>query len=145
MITGALAAIGFAITIILTKKLTQTTTITCILFYLTGMQALFGLIFAGIDGDIAVPTAANTPWIILIGCAGLMAHFCLTTALSLAPATIVVPIDFARLPAIAIVGMLFYNEPIDAFVLIGALVIFGANYLNIWSENRPKPSLQSTS
>ena len=48
----------------------------------------------------------------------------------------VVPIDFTRLPLIAVIGMLFYNEPLDLFVLLGALVIFGGNYLNIWSETR---------
>ncbi len=46
------------------------------------------------------------------------------------------PIDFARLPVIAVVGMLVYNEPIDLFVILGAAIIFGANYLNIWSETR---------
>ena len=50
------------------------------------MQAVFGLIGAGYDGDIALPSAAALPWIILIGFAGLIAHFCLTTALSIAPA-----------------------------------------------------------
>ena len=72
----------------------------------------------------------------MIAVAGLVAHFCLTTALSLAPATIVMPIDFTRLPVIAIVGMLLYAEPLDPFVLLGAALIFGANYYNIWSSTR---------
>ena len=72
----------------------------------------------------------------LIGFAGLLAHFCLTNALSIAPATVVIPIDFTRLPVIAIVGMLLYNEPLDLFVFAGALVIFAGNYLNIWNETR---------
>ena len=55
-------------------------------------------------------------------------------ALSLAPATVVVPLDFARLPLIAVVGMLLYQEPLDVFVFLGALFIFGGNYLNIWTE-----------
>ena len=134
ILTAALAAIGFAGSAVFTRKLTRTETITCILFYLTVMQAGLGLVFAGFDGDIALPTAANLPWVVLIAMAGLVAHFCLTTALSLAPATIVMPIDFARLPVIAIVGLLLYAEPLDPLVLLGAALIFGANYYNIRSS-----------
>ena len=136
ILTAALAAIGFAGSAVFTRKLTRTETITCILFYLTVMQAGMGIVFAGYDGDIALPTAANLPWVVVIAIAGLVAHFCLTKALSLAPATIVMPIDFTRLPVIAIVGMLLYAEPLDPFVMIGAVLIFGANYYNIWSSTR---------
>jgi len=135
-IAAALAAIGFAGSAVFTRMLTRTERITCILFYLTVMQTAFGLICAGFDGDIALPSAASWPWLILIACAGLVAHFCLTTALSLAPASVVMPVDFARLPIIAAVGVLLYAEPLDAAVLIGGAVIFAANYLNIRAESR---------
>lgn len=140
-VTAALAAIGFAGSAVFTRKLTRSETITCILFYLTIMQSAFGLICAGIDGDIALPTAQNWPWIVLIACAGLLAHFCLTTALSMAPATVVMPIDFARLPVIAVVGMALYGEALDVLVFLGAVLIFGGNYLNIWSETRKQPKI----
>ncbi|MBO9405897.1 DMT family transporter [Shimia sp. R9_1] len=135
-IAAATAAIGFALSAIFTRKLTRTETITCILFYLTVMQAGLGLLFAGFDGDIALPSWESLPWIILISCAGLVAHFCLTTALSLAPAAAVMPIDFIRLPLIAVVGMTLYGEPLDIWVLVGATIIFAGNYLNILSQIR---------
>ncbi|WP_425100552.1 DMT family transporter [Tropicibacter sp. S64] len=138
LVTAALAAIGFAGSAVFTRRLTRTEPITQILFWLTAMQACFGLVCAGFDGDIALPAAASLPWIVLIACAGLVAHFCLTTALSLAPATVVMPIDFARLPVIAFVGMLLYGELLDPWVFLGAAVIFGANYLNILHETRPR-------
>ncbi|EBA10997.1 DMT family transporter [Roseobacter sp. CCS2] len=131
LMAAAGCAVFFAFTAIFTRKLTQTETITTILFYLTVMQAVFGLICAGYDGDIAVPSVVALPWVILIGCAGLLAHFCLTKALSIAPASIVMPIDFVRLPTIAIVGVLLYQEPLEIWVFVGAILIFGANYLNI--------------
>ncbi len=131
LIAAASCAVFFALTAILTRKLTQTETITTILFYLTVMQAVFGLICAGYDGDIALPSLAALPWVILIGCAGLLAHFCLTKALSIAPASIVMPIDFVRLPTIAIVGVVLYQEPLEIWVFVGAALIFAANYLNI--------------
>lgn len=135
-IAAATAAIGFAGTILITKRLTRTETLTCILFWMTLIQSAFGLICAGIDGDIALPSVPSVPWLAVIACCGLLAHFCLTTALSLAPATLITPVDFIRLPLIAVVGMVFYNEPIDALVILGAAIIFGANYLNLWSETR---------
>jgi drug/metabolite transporter (DMT)-like permease len=135
-IAAAAAAIGFAGSILMTKRLTRTESLTCILFWMTLLQIGFGLACAGYDGDIALPSLTSAPWLVLIGCAGLLAHFCLTTALSLAPATLVTPVDFLRLPVIAIVGLLVYGEAVDVFVLVGAAVIFGANYLNLWRETR---------
>jgi drug/metabolite transporter (DMT)-like permease len=135
-LTAALAAVGFAGSAVFTRRLTRHATITCILFWLTVMQAAFGLLCAGFDGTITLPSLANLPWVVVIAFAGLVAHFCLTTALKLAPATVVMPIDFARLPVIAIVGMLLYAEPLDRYVFLGAAVIFGANYANITYEGR---------
>lgn len=139
LLYAAAAAVFFALTVLLTKRLTRTNTITSILFFLTTIQLVFGLITAGYDGDIALPHAQSLPLLILVGLAGLLAHFCLTTALSIAPATVVVPMDFARLPVIAIAAMLLYGEPLELWVFVGAAIIFGANYLNIWNETR-KPA-----
>jgi len=136
VITAASSAIFFALTIMLTKRLTRSQTITCILFYLTVTQLVFGVIMAGYDGDIAVPEVAQMPLLLLIGVAGLMAHFCLTNALSIAPATVVVPIDFVRLPLIAVIGMLVYAEALDVWVFIGGAIIFAGNYMNLWIESR---------
>jgi len=136
VIAAAASAIGFAGNILFTKRLTRSATITCILFWLTVMQAAMGLVTAGWDGDIAWPSAAAWPWLAVIGCAGLLAHLCLTNALAVAPAAVVVPFDFIRLPVIAVIGMALYGEALDIFVFLGAAVIFAANYLNIWTESR---------
>ncbi len=137
-VTAAGAAVCFALTGILTKQLTRHASVTCILFYLTVMQLVFGLVCAGFDGDIALPTLATLPGIVVIGLGGLAAHYCITTAMTLAPATVVLPVDFARLPVIAMVGMLVYDEPIKMSVFLGALLIFGANYANVLAETRPR-------
>jgi drug/metabolite transporter (DMT)-like permease len=142
VIMAASSAIFFAFTIIFTKRLTHTQSITCILFYLTVLQLGFGLITAGYDGDIALPNAETLPWLVLIGVAGLLGHFCITNALAIAPATVVVPIDFVRLPVIAIIGMLAYGEVLDLLVLLGAGIICAGNYLNIWSETRGTTTLK---
>lgn len=143
LIAAALAAVGFAGTTIFTKRLTRTETVTCILFYLTVMQALLALGFAGFDGDIALPSVNILPWLLLIGVAGLLAHFCITTALTLAPALVVIPVDFARLPVIAVIGMLVYHEALDFWVMLGAAIIFASNYYNIYAENRASRSARA--
>ena len=135
-IAAACAAIGFAFTAIFTKKLTARTTLINILLYMTVLQSIFGLIFAGYDGDIALPLRGNLIWLLVIGLGGLTAHVCLTKALSIAPATLIMPIDFVRLPLIAVIGFMFYNEPVEGWVFLGAAIIFTANYLNIWSGTR---------
>lgn len=130
-ITAALAAIGFAGSALFTRRLTRTENVVSILFWLTVMQVAFGLICAGVDGRIAWPSAASWPWLVLIACAGLSAHYCLTSALSLAPASIVMPMDFLRLPVIALVGWILYSEALDPWILAGGAVIIGANWLNL--------------
>lgn len=100
------------------------------------MQLVMGTMMAGYDGEIALPTATTLPWVILIGVAGVIAHYSLTSALAIAPATVVVPIDFIRLPTIAVIAMLVYGELIDFWVFIGAVLIFAGNYFNIWVETK---------
>jgi len=134
--TAALSAVAFAWTTLMTKKLTRTESVTCVLFYLTVMQAVFGVVCAGYDGDIAVPSMTALPYVMVIALCGLLAHFCITSALALAPATVVIPVDFARLPVIAVIGMLAYGEALDIMVLAGAVLIFVGNYSNILHETR---------
>lgn len=136
IVTAASSAVFFAFVTITTKQLTRFAQIGCIVFWLTAMQAVLGVCAAGIDGAIALPSRQTFPYLLLVGCAGLLAHFCITKALAIAPATVVVPFDFARLPTIAVVGMILYHEPIDHWTLLGAAVIFGGIFLNVWSENR---------
>ena len=136
VIAAAGAAIGFAGSAIFTRRLTRTENVLTILFWLTVMQAVFGLVTAGLDGDIALPTTAALPWLVLIGFAGLLAHLCLTSALRLAPAAVVMPVDFVRLPLIAVIGWLFYAEGFDPLVLIGGGIIIAANWVNLRIEAR---------
>lgn len=134
ILAAAASALCFAISAIMTKRLTWAESIVSILFWLTVMQAIFGLATSGWDGEVALPTARTLPWLLVIGAAGVIAHLCLTTALSLASASIVVPIDFARLPLIALVGFWLYAEPLSLAVLLGGGLIFFANWFNIRSD-----------
>ena len=134
ILAGAFCAIGFAITAITTKKLTSTDSILCILFWLTIMQFLFGLICSGFDGFIDYPKGNEIFWVIIIGFCGLCAHFCITMALSLAPAIIVSPMEFLRLPFITMIGYFIYNETLDWYIFLGAFIVLIANIINIKFE-----------
>ena len=130
------SAIFFALTNIATKRLTRNESIWSIMFWLTTMQLIMGIIFAGWDFDITLPDAQSLPFILIIGCAGLSAHFCITNALSLAPAALVVPIDFARLPFIALLGWLIYGESVEIWLFVGAALILAGNFINIVSSRQ---------
>jgi len=131
ILAAAGSAICFALSMLLTKALTRGEALITILFWLTLMQLGMGLAAALIDGQMRLPTADTWPWLVLIGVAGVVAHLCLTTALSLAPASLVVPFDFVRLPLIALVGAAFYAEPLNLRVLLGGGIILAAIWLNL--------------
>ncbi|QIE54009.1 DMT family transporter [Pikeienuella piscinae] len=139
VIAAALCAFGFTATSITTKLLTRTEATVSIMFWLTLMQLCFGLITAGYDLDFTLPALEDMHWVAAVGICGLSAHFCITSALALAPATVVAPLDFARLPIAAVVGMIFYDEALAPLVLVGAAVIFAANFVNIRAETRATP------
>lgn len=132
VLAAAASAVGFAATSILTKRLTRDEAIITILFWLTAFQAVFGILAASYDGQINWPTGQTLPWLGLIGVCGVLAHFSLTSALTLAPASFVMPFDFVRLPLIAVIGAFAYGEPMDPYVLGGGAVIF----LGIWISIR---------
>ncbi|WP_417248942.1 DMT family transporter [Celeribacter sp.] len=147
---GTLAAIacafGFAGSALFTKRLTRRAdgTVTNVLFWLSVMQLVFGIICAMLDGEMRFFTLAEAPLLAAFALAGLLAHFCLTTALSLAPASVVTPIDFLRLPLIALIALVLYGEPTTVETFIGAAIIFGANYANIVVESRRARTLSQS-
>ncbi len=139
LVAAALAAIGFAGSAVSTKILTRHVPVMQILFWMTLLQGIYGLACSyAFIGHLTLPDMHSAGWLVLIGCCGLVAHFCLTTALSFAPASVVMPIDFARLPVIAVVGMMLYGERLDLWVFVGAALIFAANAVNLRAAAAPR-------
>ncbi len=124
-----IAAICYALAHVLTKKLTSTDSTLAILFYMTVVQLPLGLMAS--LGDWYWPLLIEWPLIVVLGLSALSAHYCLSSAFRLADASIVAPMDFLRLPLAAGFGVFVYNEPIDPFVIMGALIIMTGIYLNI--------------
>ena len=128
-----LAAFGYAITMITTKKLTITETTFAIIFWMAVIQFPLSLIGSDPAAFLNIDTRHILP-AIGIGTAGLTSHYCLSNAFRSGDATLVVPLDFMRIPLIAVVGWAFYGERLDLFVLLGALIIVSGVLWNLRSE-----------
>ena len=136
IVAAVACAICFAGSMMATKSLTSDQSITCILFWLTLMQLAMGLVATVFTGTITFPEGINIFWIVIVGIGGLTAHFCITNALALAPAIVVIPLDFMRLPLISVIGFLAYGEAFELPILVGAGVIFIAILLNLKAEKQ---------
>jgi drug/metabolite transporter (DMT)-like permease len=134
-IAALLSAVGFAMNLMLTRLIMRRDSVLCVLFWMTLLQTLFALVLAQLGG-FTWPSAGLWPWLVVVALTGLSAHYALTSALALAPASTVAPMEFFRLPIIAVVGVWLYAESLDPFVFLGAVIIFTANWLNISGERR---------
>jgi len=129
------AAIGFALTNIVTRLISREDTLPCVLFWMTLSQAAMGFACAA-PGGITLFSWEMSPWVLFVGLCGLTAHFALTRALFLAPASVVAPMEFLRLPALATAGAILYGEPIELAVFLGAALIIAGNIVNIRDKER---------
>ena len=131
------AAVGFAISVVMMKALTRTDGVVVILFWMLVIQSAIGLVPA-----IAVwrwPSAPTWGWIVVIAFLGTYSHYCLTRAMLHADATVVVPMDFLRVPLAALAGWLIYGERIDTLTAMGAVLILSGNLLNLKGSGARKP------
>ena len=131
------AAVGFAVTLTLTKILTRSDPPLTILLYMSVIQLPMGIALAAFVWT--TPDLMQLFWLFVVGAAGLSAHYCTARALILADQTVVVPIDFMRLPLIVAVGVALYGESAELLVLVGAALIFAGNYYSIFRESLLKP------
>ena len=105
-----IAAFGFAAAVLATKKLSSTEAPLTIVFYMTLIQLPMGLIPA-LDGFV-MPTGITWFWLGLVSFCGLSAHYCMARAFRWGDATLVVPMDFLRLPLIigGVYGNVLYES-----------------------------------
>jgi drug/metabolite transporter (DMT)-like permease len=133
------AAIGFGISMALVKSLTRTDSALTVIFWMIVVQAVLG--FLPTLYVLTWPTADVLGWIVVIAVCGTISHYCLASAMRYADATIVVPMDFLRVPLTAAVGWLVYAERLDLYTVLGAALILTGNLLNL-KPNAPVPPAQ---
>jgi len=136
VVGAGFSAVAFALTNIYTRKLTKTESTLTIIFFLTSIQLIFGFATSFIDGKLDLPSSETIPWIVVLGIGGLVAHYCITTALTYAAPSVVAPIDLFRLPLVVLIGIIFYSESGDVYIYVGSLLIVLANWLNIKKANK---------
>lgn len=136
------AAFCYAVSHASTKGLSKTESPLTILFFMCAIQLPIGLMLT-INSWIA-PTLQQCSWLIVIGITGLTAHYCMTKAMQYAEVSLVVIMDFLRLPVIGIVGALIYGESIEYSLFIGALFMLLGNLLVVINLTTRKPNKAGT-
>jgi drug/metabolite transporter (DMT)-like permease len=131
------AAVGFGVSVAMVKSLTRTEQTLTILFWMLAVQSV-----AGFFPALHVwqwPSAHVWGWVLLIAFCGTFSHYCMARALLHADATVVIPMDFLRVPLTAAAGWLLYSERLDLFTVLGAALILTGNLLNL----KPNPSTKA--
>ena len=131
------AAVGFGISVAMMKSLTKTEATVAIIFWMLVIQSA-----AGFFPALYVwkwPSPDVWAWIAVIAFCGTFSHFCMARAMLYADATIVLPMDFLRVPLTATIGWLIYAERLDLFTVLGAALILIGNLLNLRSSD-PVPA-----
>ncbi|MFL6792060.1 MAG: DMT family transporter [Bradyrhizobium sp.] len=123
------AAVGFGISIAMVKSLTRTEQTLAIIFWMLVVQSA-----AGFFPSLYVwnwPPTYVWGWAIVIAFCGTFSHYCMARAMLHADATVVIPMDFLRVPLTATAGWLIYSERLDLFTVLGAVLILAGNLLNL--------------
>ncbi|PSV54407.1 EamA family transporter [Photobacterium sp. GB-50] len=128
------AAMCYAVSHASTKLLSTSDKPLTILFFMCLVQLPFGLILAYQGWQS--PNIFAWGWIVLVSVSALLAHFCMTKAMQFADVTLVVMMDFLRLPLIAIVGFYVYEEGIDWTLFLGASFMLVGNLMNVSSPRK---------
>jgi len=122
-------AVGFGISVTMVKGLTRHDSVVRIMFWMLVIQGLIGIVPA-----LWVwrwPSAETWAWIVVIAACGTFSHYCMAKAMTYADATVVIPMDFLRVPLSAALGYLLYSEMLDAWTVAGAAMILFGNLLNL--------------
>jgi len=135
------AAVGFGVSIAMVKSLTRTEHSVAIIFWMLVVQSLAGL-FPALYVWTWPPTFV-WGWVVVIAFCGTFSHYCMARAMLHADATVVVPMDFLRVPLTATAGWLIYSERLDLFTVFGAVLILAGNLLNL-RAGAPSPARAAT-
>lgn len=123
------SAFGFAGSVVLVKSLTRTDAAVKVSFWMLVVQSAIGLVPA--LQAWAWPAPATWGWVSVVAFCGVYSHYCFARAMQHAPATVLVPMDFLRVPLTAAAGWAIYGERVDMLTVLGVLLILAGNLLNL--------------
>jgi drug/metabolite transporter (DMT)-like permease len=84
------------------------------------------------------PSLEQLGWAALLGAAGSTGHFCMSRALATADATVVAPLDYLRLPIVALIAFIAFGEVPGIWVWVGGSVIAASSVYIAQRESRAK-------
>ena len=135
------AAVGFGFSMAMLKSLTRTESALAVIFWMLVVQSAAGALPALYVWTW--PSAHAWGYIVVIAVCGTFSHYFLAKAMQYADATVVVPMDFLRVPLTAAAGWLIYAERLDLFTVLGAALILTGNLLNL-KPGAPVPARAGT-
>jgi drug/metabolite transporter (DMT)-like permease len=128
------AAILFSVGNTFSKSLVKTDRPLTILFYMSLIQLPIALALS--YQSLIMPDAVQSFWMLVIGLTSMASHFCMSKAMQKTDLSIVVTLDFFRLPLITLVGVLLYQEAFKWVMVVGALMVFSANLINLYQSKK---------
>jgi drug/metabolite transporter (DMT)-like permease len=139
-LVALLAAVMSASVAISIKFLTRTESPDAIVVFTTALWVPMTMVPALLFWQ--TPSGTTWLWLVLAGLFGTVAHMCWTRALQLGDASILTPISFMQVLVVGVFGWWLFDESVDHYTLIGALIIFGSNlYLAHREITRAKPAV----
>ena len=125
---GALLAIFnaflLAMTLLVVKVLTRTERPESVVIYMVLLQSPMALVPALFVWQW--PEPLTWLWLFALACAGTAGHILFTRAMAIAEVTQVQPFEFIRLPLIAVIAYLLFDEVPTVWTWLGGAVIFAA-------------------
>lgn len=127
-------ALTYAAGQILTKRLTRTESSNALVFY---MFALMAVATAPPAAYVwRTPAWVDVPWILALGILSAIAQQCITRSFAAAPASVVGPFNFLKLPFVAVIAFVWFAELPDPWTWLGGAVIFASAYYIARRESR---------
>jgi len=141
------SAVAFALIIIMTRALTATESVPCLMFWNSGVVAMVtGLVMLT---EWKTPSGAAIWLFALSGVIGAIAQVLITEAFRLGEVSLLAPIQYTTLLWAGILGLLVFGDAPTPMLLLGAAIIVASTLYIVRRESRlarlgktaPKPRI----
>lgn len=133
MLLALAAALIYAGIDVSTRFLTGKDSVNLILFYGFALQLPIAAVPAAMTW--VTPQMGDLPWIAAFVVAAVGAHICITKSFSVAEASLVSPVLYLRLPLVALIGFVFFQELPGIWTWVGGAILFGSTYYSARRDN----------
>ncbi|MEQ6202513.1 DMT family transporter [Sulfitobacter sp. HNIBRBA2951] len=91
--------------------------------------------------DWITPTGTELAYLAAVACFATAGHYTMTMAFAAAPMTVTQPVTFLQLVWATALGVVWFDEAIDIWVVLGGIVILGSVTFITWREAMLKRSV----